>query len=322
MNLPDHPGQRADLDCLIVGGGPAGLTAALYLARFRRSCLVVDAGCSRASLIPRSRNYPGFPPGISGNDLLARLREQARGYGAELLDGRVERIEPHALGFRVAFDGQSRIARRVILATGIEDELPTMDDPQAAIARGHLRLCAICDGYEVDGDNVAVYGEAECAIGHAAFLRTFSDRVTVIAPGGDQPARDAALQLAGHYDIHLLFDDVERLRALDDGIEVSTRGGARHRFDILYPCLGARMRSEVARALGAACDEGGALLVDAHQQTSIPGLYALGDVVAGLKQMSVAIGHAAQGATAVHNSLEANPWQPAAGPVSAARRTR
>ena len=71
--MPELP----TLDCLIIGGGPAGLTAAIYLARFRRRCLVLDAGASRASYIPNSHNYPGFPPGISGPDLLARLREQA-----------------------------------------------------------------------------------------------------------------------------------------------------------------------------------------------------------------------------------------------------
>lgn len=257
---------------------------------------------------PRSHNYPGFPPGISGRELLARLREQAQGYGAQLQDGRVDSLERHALGFRVGYAGQSCIARRVILATGIEDTLPEMPDAQAAIARGALRLCAICDGYEVDGHDVAVYGDAECAIGHAAFLRTFSDRVTVIAPGGDRAARDAALALANHHDIHLLFDGIERLQPRDGGIEVTTLAGQVHRFDILYPCLGARFRSDLALGIGVACDDSGAVLVDAHQQTSVPGLYALGDVVPGLKQMSVAVGHAAQGATAVHNSLEANPW--------------
>lgn len=72
------------LDCLIVGGGPAGLTAAIYLARFRRDIRVIDSGSSRASLIPTSHNYPGFPEGISGRDLLGRLREQARRYGTLL----------------------------------------------------------------------------------------------------------------------------------------------------------------------------------------------------------------------------------------------
>src|SRR5690606_9530019 len=108
-----------EVDCLIVGGGPGGLTAALYLARFHRNCLVVDDGASRASLIPRSRNYPGFPPGISGDALLARLREQAAGYGAQFQQGRVEDIEPLEECFQVRYGERRCIARRVILATGI-----------------------------------------------------------------------------------------------------------------------------------------------------------------------------------------------------------
>jgi len=299
--------QPIVIDCLIVGGGPAGLTAALYLARFRRSCMVVDAGSSRASWIPRSRNYPGFPPGINGNDLLARLREQASGYGARLEQGHVEHIEPHAEGFSVRYSDRLCITRRIILATGIEDTLPDMPGVEKAIDEGKVRLCAICDGYEVDGDNVAVYGEAESAITHAVFLRTFTDRVTVIVHG-EQDACDQAIALAEHYAIRLIGDRVESLHPCETGIELLTCRGERHHFDIIYPSLGARFRSELAVQLGLDCDECGGVNVDEHRQTSLRGVYAIGDVTMGLKQISVAIGQAAQAATAVHNSLEANPW--------------
>ncbi|MDH0426178.1 NAD(P)/FAD-dependent oxidoreductase [Stutzerimonas stutzeri] len=299
--------QTAVTDCLIIGGGPAGLTAALYLARFRRSCLVVDAGSSRAAWIPRSRNYPGFPPGISGNDLLARLREQAAGYGARLEHGQVEHIEPHVEGFSVRYGERSCITRRIILATGIEDRLPDMPDIEPAIHAGKVRLCAICDGYEVDGDNVAVYGEAESAITHAVFLRTFTDRVTVVVHG-DQAACEQAIALAEHYAIRVIGDRVESMQPCENGIDLLTCRGERHNFDIIYPSLGARFRSELALQLGLDCDECGGVKVDQHLQTSLRGLYAIGDVTLGLKQISVAIGQAAQAATAVHNSLEANPW--------------
>ena len=296
-----------EIDCLIVGGGPGGLTAALYLARFHRDCLVVDAGSSRASLIPRSRNYPGFPPGISGDALLARLREQATGYGARIEHGLVEQIEPHTEGFTAHYGDRTCIARRIILATGIEDTLPQMPDARAAIADGSLRLCAVCDGYEVSGENVAVYGEAEDTIRHAVFLRTFTDRVTVVVHG-EPRACEEAVALARHYGIRLIDDCVEALRRCPTGIELVTRNGSVHHFDIIYPNLGARVRSTLATRLGAACDEQGALIVDTHQQTSVAGLYALGDVVVGLRQLSVAAGQAAQAATAVHNSLESKPW--------------
>jgi thioredoxin reductase (NADPH) len=298
------------LDCLVIGAGPAGLTAAIYLRRFRRTLLVLDGGASRASLIPLSHNYPGFPPGIGGDELLARLREQARAYGARIIDGQAVALQRIALGFAVVLeDGRRFEARRVLLATGIQDELPeALDEPYDAIRAARVRLCAICDGYEVDGDEVAVYGPAESAIGHAVFLRTFSDRVTVIAHG-DSRACAEALELAEHYGIRMIGDRVERIRLEGDRVVLHTAEEGELTFDVVYPALGSRVRSELAVALGAACTEDGALLVDAHQCTSVPGLYAAGDVVCSLRQVAVATGQAAQAATAIHNSLEANPWQ-------------
>lgn len=147
--------EHADLDCLIIGAGPAGLTTAIYLSRFHRSVLIADGGKSRASLIPLSHNYPGFPPGISGIDLLARLREQARSYGASFETGRVEALREEGNGFLATLNGRTLSARRVVVATGIVDTLPEMSQAYDAVAQTMVRLCAICDGYEVNGDNVA-----------------------------------------------------------------------------------------------------------------------------------------------------------------------
>ncbi len=305
----DDPRQCADLDCLVIGGGPAGLTAAIYLARFNRSCVVIDAGRSRAAWIPTSHNYPGFPPGISGEALLARLREQAARYGVRLVPGTVSSLRTHALGFEVEQAGECFVARRVILATGIEDTLPRMADLEAAIAAGAVRLCAICDAYEVSGNRVAIYGEADGVISHAQFLRSFSDDVTAIVKGARPPSAQARA-LAEHFGIRLLQGDIRELHYQPGrGVAVVTTQGARECFEVLYPNLGARIRAELACGLGAGCDAGGALTVDEHQQTSVPGLYAIGDVVSGLNQISVAVGQAAVAATAVHNSLEARPWQ-------------
>lgn len=307
--ISDAAALAPDVDCLIVGGGPAGLTAAVYLARFHRSCRVVDMGRSRASLIPKSRNYPGFPPGISGEVLLSRLREQASSYGAQLVSGEVTYLEPHPLGFRVDTADGSCIARRVILASGIEDSLPEMADVDAAIAVGYVRLCAICDGYEVDGERVAVYGEAECAISHAVFLRSFSEQVSVLC-ASEADICEASLGRARDYGIRILTGPIHELcMAPQRGIQVRRGAHPPEQFDILYPCLGARFRSDLAASVGAERLDSGALVVDERRQTSVPGLYAIGDVVEGLKQLSVAIGQAAQAATAIHNELEPNPWR-------------
>lgn len=305
--MSDDSAQNT-VDCLIIGGGPAGLTAAIYLARFHRSCVVVDAGNGRATYIPQSHNYPGFPPGVSGRELVARLKEQALAYGARLEDGEVQRLETQGDIFRITSDKCTYLARRVILATGIDDTLPDMPDVHDAIRASVVRLCAICDGYEVDGHSVGVYGEANTAINHAVFLRTFTDKVKVIVHG-ESPACREALEKADSFGIELISDRVDDLRATDHGVDVTTSKGETFHFDIVYPTLGNNPRSMLVRELGVDCDGEGAIVVDDHQRTSVPGLYAIGDVVVGLKQISVATGQAAQAATAVHNSLDANPWR-------------
>ena len=301
--MPELP----TLDCLIIGGGPAGLTAAIYLARFRRRCLVLDAGASRASYIPNSHNYPGFPPGISGPDLLARLREQAVGYGAVLEQGHVDGLDSHGDDFLATVGDRQLLARRVILATGIDDALPDIPDVSQAITAGIVRFCAICDGYEVAGDNIAVYGEANNAIGHAAFLRTFTSRVTVLTQGSEE-VRPEAAAWAEQLGIEVMTGDIRAMRVTaEDRVEVIGESGRRV-FDLVYPVMGSTCRASLAGALGAACNEAGSLVVDSHQQTSVAGFYAAGDVVDGLRQICVATGQAAIAATAVHNSLEPNPW--------------
>src|SRR5690349_10329566 len=105
-------------DCIIVGGGPAGLTAALYLARFRRRVLVVDNRCSRASLIPRSHNYPGFPDGITGPELLQRMRTHALRYGAAIIEGTIDTVSRVQDSPFEACQGTQRLeAHTLLLAT-------------------------------------------------------------------------------------------------------------------------------------------------------------------------------------------------------------
>ncbi len=283
------------LDCLIVGAGPGGLVAATYLARYRRRIAVVDAGASRARWIPTSHNCPGFPLGVSGTTLLARLREQAETHGVVVTHGRIDSLEREADAFvaRDAAGGEWRAAT-VLLATGIVDRLPTVEGgPEvlaAAIESGTLRLCAVCDGYEARDSRIAVLGPAEEAGRHADFLRTFS--CTVDAIDSDQPYR-------------LSCDDAGC--RVESGVERDGSPGTAREYDTLYPVLGGDSQSQLATALGAAVDEEGALRTDAHQQTSVDGLYAVGDVVSALNQIAVAVGHAAIAATAVHNRLPPNP---------------
>lgn len=278
-------------EAVVVGAGPAGLTAATYLGRFRRRVLVLDGGPSRATWIPESHNTPGFPRGIGGDELLARLRDQAQEYGAVIRPGRAERLRSVAGGFRLEIEGVWFEAPTALLATGVVDRLPDLPGLETAIRRGQVRMCPICDAYEATDAKIAVLGAGLLAQREADFLRTYSRDVTILIAGEavDAP-RDAA---------RVALSD---LRFERDQVVLSGAGGET-RFDYLYLALGCASQAALACALGARQDEKGDLVVDAHQMTTVEGLYAAGDVVRGLNQIAVAGGEAAIAATAMHNRL-------------------
>lgn len=293
-------------DCLIIGGGPAGLTAAIYLARYRRNVVVVDDGHSRAELIPESHNYPGFTGGISGSDLLRALRDQAERYGAVLRHGRISNLQTAADGFIAAAGSEQLSAAKVLLATGIVDESPELAGLRDAIYDGALRFCPICDAYEVIDQRVGVLGRTATVCKKALFLRTYSRRVTLLPtddPSGMSEVIRKELQEAG---ITMPDQPVVDVGRTGERIEALLRDGTRCEFDVIYPVMGCEVRSGLATALGARANEIGCLHVDDCQCTSLPGLYAAGDVVSDLHQISVAIGHAAIAATKIHNSLPHN----------------
>jgi thioredoxin reductase (NADPH) len=290
----------------VVGAGPAGLTAAIYLGRFRRSVRVIDAGASRAARIPRSHNHPGFPGGVAGRTLLARMRRQAETYGAEFLAGQVESLRPTKQGFTLETSVGPLAARKVILATGVIDREPRLSGAEDAVACGLLRVCPICDGYEVIGKTLGVIGHDDHAGREARFLTTYSRDVWLIhvgAPGDLTGEERRRLKRAGvgviETPIERVVLDRRRIAALCFG------PGEPKAFDALYSALGITPRSVLATDTGARLDRSGRLVVGEHQETSTPGLYAAGDVVRGLNQISVAQGEGAIAATDVHNALAA-----------------
>jgi thioredoxin reductase (NADPH) len=305
-SLDKERGVSEACDCLIIGGGPAGLTAAIYLARYRRKVVITDDGRSRAALIPESHNYPGFISGVPGPELLTALRGQAEQYGAVLRHGRVNSLERNNGGFHATGGDEPIDAACVLLATGIVDEAPDLPGLRDAIYRGALRFCPICDGYEAMDQHIGVLGRSDAAAHKALFLRTWSQRVTVLPTDApDRLDRALADELAAA-NIRVAEARIVDVDRSGEKIAALMQSGARCELDVLYPALGCEVRSELATALGAATDDIGCLKVDDHQATSVPGLYAAGDVVTDLHQISVAIGHAAIAATAIHNRLPRN----------------
>ena len=297
--------EEARIDCLVIGGGPAGLTAAVYLARFRRSVTIVDGGASRASWIPVSHNLVGFPHGLSGEDLLARLREQAMQYGARIVPGEVTALTARDDGSFDAIAGGQRLhASRVLLATGGLDVEPDLPGVRDAVRQGFIRYCPICDAFEVIGQKVGLIAFGKCRLPEALLLRAYTQDLSVLTLGQVMDISDEdrrALQDAG---IAILDTPITRLSVENGRITAwHMQDGTQHAFDTVYSALGTRVRSGLAIALGAEADEDGALRVDPHQQCSIAGLYAAGDVVSGLSQVSVAAGQAAIAATHINRSL-------------------
>jgi thioredoxin reductase (NADPH) len=294
------------LDCLIIGGGPAGLTAAIYLARFHLDILIIDEGKSRARWIPCTRNVSGFPDGISGKDLLAKMREQAQKYGAKILSERVTKLErDEKSGLFAATWGSGCVeAKKVLLATGIANRRPPMDEAlhDDALARGLIRYCPICDGYEVTDKRVGVIGSDRHGVAEALFLRGFTPDITLIAPDKKMklsPDDWAALEAAG---IAAVDGPAEAVAISADFIVVDTADG-HYTFDSVYPALGSDTHVQLAEQLGAALNEQGCIAVDSHQRTSVPGLYAAGDVVIGLDQISHAMGEGGVAATTIRNDM-------------------
>jgi thioredoxin reductase (NADPH) len=292
-------------DCVVVGAGPAGLTAAIYLGRFRRDVLVLDAGDSRAAWIPLSHNHPGFPNGVRGKTLLGRMRRQAAKYGARFEPVRVVDLWAEGGGFRLVKDtGEEVAARKVVLATGIIDIEPEIPGVEAAVARGLIRICPICDGYETIGQRVGVIGRGDHAAREAIFLTAYTPQVTLIHTGApealSEPERaDLAASAVDVIEapIESVVLDRRRISAVCFGPDRAER------FDCVYAALGVRPRNDLAVKAGARLDAAGRLLVTDHQETSIPGLYAAGDVVRGLNQISTAEGEGAIAATHIHNAL-------------------
>jgi thioredoxin reductase (NADPH) len=292
------------LDCLIVGGGPAGLTAAIYLARFHLDILVVDDGKGRAESIPCTHNHAGYPDGISGKELVRLMREQAQRYGARIERDYVTRLDKTDGGFCATWGSGSVKTKTVLLATGVKNRRPPMDEElhDQALASGLIRYCPICDGYEVTDKKVGVIGSDSRGVAEAVFLRSFTPAVTLIAPDKAlslTPEDQEKLKAAG---IDCIDGPAQAVAISDKCIVVDTAEG-HFTFDSVYPALGSDTHNQLAVQVGARLNEQGCIGVDARQRTSVPGLYAAGDVVIGLDQISHAMGEGGVAATTIRNDL-------------------
>ncbi|KQV52006.1 NAD(P)/FAD-dependent oxidoreductase [Massilia sp. Root335] len=323
MPTPSDLATAKVYDTLIVGGGPGGLTAAIYLRRFTRNVALVDKGNSRLRLIPVSHNYPGFPEGVPGHILLGNLTTQLARYGGCVMPGEITdlRMEDGLFAADYAPDGEDGTvtirAHTVVLATGVTDAGLPIENWREAVAFGSVRLCPVCDGFDVIDKRIAVATAAVNPVGHALFMRTFSADVTLFERGspsmlGADDRRRLIAAGVRYVDSPLLSV------TLDAAMKpvLHTDDGRAHEADVFYPMLGETARSGLAAALGARTAQCEEIVVGEHQETTVPGLYAIGDVVVGLNQIAVATGQAARAAVRIHNQLPPALRPPAQGPAA------
>lgn len=281
------------------------MTAAIFLSRFRRHVALIDGGESRASWIPRSHNHPAFPGGINGEVLLDRMRRQLSEFGVVAMAGAASMISRHPGGMlRVETGAEPIIAHRLILATGVRDQLPEVPDAISHVRTGAIRQCPVCDGYEVIDKRVIVLGSGQCGAGEALFLRTYTRHLSLVTLGEPLglPETDLdRLQAAG---VQIIETPVREIGfAQEPAVRIALEDERTISSDVIYAALGVRPRASLAAELGIELAEDGRIKTDQRQRTSDPQVYAAGDVVTGLNQIGVAMAQAEIAAMDIHNDL-------------------
>jgi thioredoxin reductase (NADPH) len=206
----------------------------------------------------------------------------------------------------VSWAGRRIRARTVLLATGASDIEPAMPHVSEALRDGALRYCPVCDGFEVVGQAVGVIGNGPHGASEALYLRHFTDRLTLFLASPHAPLSDDDRNRLSEAGIACVVEPIRSIRLWNRRVTI-VHGEVETVCDSVYSALGMRVHSDLALRLGARVDEGGYLVTDKRQQTSVAGLYAAGDVASGLNQITVAAGEAAVAASAIHQSLRASP---------------
>jgi thioredoxin reductase (NADPH) len=289
-------------DAIIVGGGLAGLSAALYLGRSNRRALLIDAGESMARWEPIVQNYLGFPEGLSGERLLDLGRLQVQKFGVRTVHDRVVRI--HRQGDAFVLEGASRYySSRVLLATGRTHLRPDIRGADVCLGRS-VFFCKDCDAFRVRGKRIAIYGRRNEAARYALAMLAFSASIVVVTDGRPAVWEPRYQQALEEYDVPVQGKPVKSLVQREGCLEaVVFQDSTRCQVDAMFTTRGDVYHTALAEELGAAEDGEGQLIVDADMRTTVPGLYAAGCVTPANCQMIIAAGQGATAAQAIDHDL-------------------
>ncbi len=290
-------------EVVVIGGGPAGLAAGLWLARYRRRTIVLDAGDPRNAETWAVHGYPGLDE-IPPYELRRRIREQAAAAGAVLEAARVESVGGEVDDFSVRLsDGRELGARRLLLCTGLRDILPEIPGFDELYGKS-IWHCPDCDGPGVSGLRVGVIGWGRSTAAFCMYMLTWTDRLTLLTHGHPPELPEKSQEALARFQIPIRTEVVERMEGRDGCIErVVFHNGETAEFDALFVHIACGPGSSFAADLGCAADEEGILEIDRDHETTVPGVYAAGDIVPGSRLAIRAASEGVRAAVGIHKSL-------------------
>lgn len=290
-------------DAVIVGGGPAGLSAAMWLGRYQRSVVVYDSGPARNEPAWAVHGYPGLQDPLP-SELHRRLLEQAMGVGVQVRNTQIVRVDGTRDEFTVhPRDGDVVRARRLVLAYGLRDYLPDIDGLQELYGTSVFH-CPDCDGPAVAGKRLGVIGWNRHGANQALYLRHWSEQITLLPHTEALDLSDRAHDALAQNDIAIRDGRIQRVVGHGGNLtQVEFDDGSTLRLDALFFHLGSEPRCELAEQLGCELDDDGYIVVDRGQETSCAGVHATGDITGQPHLASIAAAEGVRAALAIHRSL-------------------
>ena len=297
--------MAASYDVVIVGGGAAGLSAALVLGRCRRSVLLFDDGQARnaaSHAIHCLLGHEGLPP----RELIARARSELERYATVAIrTERVTEIAAEGGAFSIACaDGSMATARKILLATGLKDDVPQIEGIERFYGRS-VHHCPYCDGFEHRDTPIAVYGAGDKGAGLALMMKQWSDDVILLTDAQDDVS-PAMLERLDAHGIGVRNDKISKLEGTGDGIlrTIHFAGGETLAREALFFTTGCRQQSDLWALLGCARDKkGGIVTTEVTEESSVPGVYVAGDASRDVLLVAVAIAEGAKAGVAINRAL-------------------
>jgi thioredoxin reductase (NADPH) len=307
MHMTEADEQMEEYEVTVVGGGPAGLTAALYTTRLGHDTAVVDRGGGRAAMMADTHNVIGITEDVSGTEFLGTALEQVKRYGADHYRQFVSSAERTEEGrIRLSAGDLTVVTERVVLATGFTDGRP--DPPAPRTARG-LHYCLHCDAYILVDAPVYVMGNGSSAAHVAMIMLNFTDDVDLLLNGDDPEWSDETDRQLRAHPVDIVGEEVTGIENDDEGwlAAMEFEDGTRREYRGGFAMYGAEYNTDLAEGLGCDLNDDGTIAVDDHGATSVDGVYAVGDVTPGHNQIPTAMGEGARAGLDIHYDLREFP---------------